>query len=143
MTKKNEFLCQGQPQAELTIRADITINEVLQHGRHAAPSSSRRRRTPVATAYETSSERSVSGLNMITRSESRMPAHQIADGGFIVGAAKIGLGKRGAVLAKMIDHDVVIISESGTMRGVFTHTHAGLDDDNRNESDERPFSLSG
>ena len=74
-------------------------------------------------AWETSSERLVSGLNMITRSGSQCcPAHQVGDGGFIVGAVEVGLGERGAEPAVMIDDDVIILGRSRNNRGPITHT---------------------
>ena len=54
-----------------------------------------RRNTSRATACETSSERLVSGLNIITRSGSQCwPGHQIGDGGLIDCPVEIGFRER-------------------------------------------------
>jgi hypothetical protein len=64
-------LSHSQPQPQLAIRTYVPIDEVLKHRGTARPSSPSRRNTSCATACETSSERLVSGLNMITRSGSQ------------------------------------------------------------------------
>ena len=91
------------------------------------PSRPRRRSISCAMACETSSARLVSGLNMITRSGSQCcPAHQIGDGGFIVGAVEVGLCERRAEPAIVVDDDVIIFGRTRNNRGPFTHTQLPL-----------------
>jgi len=53
-----------------------------------------------------------------------LAADQIGDGGFIVGAAKIGLCERRAEPAEMIYDDLKIFGRSRNNREPFTHTQA-------------------
>ena len=55
-----------------------------------------------------------------------LPGDQIGDGGFLVGAVEVGLRKRGAKPAKIIDDEVIVFGRSRNNRGPFTHTQLQL-----------------
>jgi len=105
---------ESQPQRQLTIFADVAIDELLQHCRHGAPLKAE------ATQYLLcDGVRDVLGpIGLWVEADhaqriAMLAGDQVGDGGFIVGAVEVGLCERRAEPAKVIDDDV---KSSGTQR---------------------------
>jgi hypothetical protein len=107
-------LCQRQPQGQLTISTDMAINKVFQlavcralQGGAGFPArwrAIRPQRGGIGVEHDHAQRIIV------------LPADQIGDGGFIVGAVETGLGERDAA-AIVIDDDIEILRRTGNNRG--------------------------
>ena len=113
----------GQTQRQLTIPADMAIDEIFQFERYVAPF-----KTEATQDFLCDGLRHILGaigLGIEHDHPERvrvLPAHQIADGGLQIGAAKIGLCERDAVSAIAIDDDIELLGRARNNRGVCTHT---------------------
>ena len=95
------------------IFVDVTINEVLQRGRYAAPCTAK-----AALYFLGHGVRDILGAISIgiehdyAQRIAVLAGHEIGDGGLIVGAVEVGLGERGAEIAVMIDNKVIAFEQS-------------------------------
>jgi len=108
---------ESQPQRQLTIFADVAIDELLQHCRHGAPLKAE------ATQYLLcDGVRDVLGpIGLWVEADhaqriAMLAGDQVGDGGFIVGAVEVGLCERRAEPAVVV-YDNVILGRTRNNRG--------------------------